>query len=343
MFCLDGMMNSSPPPYLSIIIPCYNSGATLPICLASLFDAAGQKFLDFEVIVVDDASADNTVAVARGFAVEVLHLPGHQGDSLTRNAGAKMAQGEILLFLDSDVEVLPGSLARAVEHFQQNSQLAALVGSYTLEAPRRSFAARYKNYLHHYTHQRAPERFPTFWTGFGLIRRAIFEDFQGFSGEFSPIDDIHLGMRLNQAGLLVMIDKELQVRHWKKLTLRSLFWLDLVGRAIPWTRIMLRMRRRTKGLNTGASQMASVVGAAGLLIGIMLLPCSRSQLVPMLLALLLPLFLALNLSFIRFLAKVAGLHFAGPATLLLWLSYLNQGLGGGLGLLLTIWPRSKKL
>jgi GT2 family glycosyltransferase len=103
-------------PELTVIVPARNEEASLAGCLESL---AGQTGLDFEIIVVDDGSADRTRQIALSFpAVRVIDpgpLPdGWTGKNHAVTAGARQARGDWLLFTDADTVHRPGSLARAL-------------------------------------------------------------------------------------------------------------------------------------------------------------------------------------------------------------------------------------
>jgi glycosyltransferase involved in cell wall biosynthesis len=89
-------------PRVSIVIPTYNYAAYLAEAIAS---ALAQDHPRTEVIVVDDGSQDDSLAVARRFPVQVV-AQANRGLSAARNAGAKRARGEYLVFLDAD-DTLP--------------------------------------------------------------------------------------------------------------------------------------------------------------------------------------------------------------------------------------------
>ena len=99
---------------LSIIIPTYNEEEYLPSLLKSI---ESQKFKDYEVIVADANSCDNTVKIAENYGCTVVQggMPG-----VGRNNGAKIAKGEILLFLDSDLELTQNYLIEMIEEFEAN-------------------------------------------------------------------------------------------------------------------------------------------------------------------------------------------------------------------------------
>lgn len=117
---------------MSVIVPARNEESCLGACLESV---AGQANLNFEVIVVDDASSDGTRAIAQAVpSVRVVEAapppPGWTGKNNAMAVGAKVATGEWFLFTDADTVHKPGSLARALAEAQQRG--AALL-SYSPE------------------------------------------------------------------------------------------------------------------------------------------------------------------------------------------------------------------
>ena len=98
---------------MSFVIPCWNEEALLGRTLERLFAAARQLDVPFEVIVADDGSADRTVEIARGLGAVVVSC-GRRQIAATRNAGAKAAHGDMLVFVDADTLVTPEVLQAAV-------------------------------------------------------------------------------------------------------------------------------------------------------------------------------------------------------------------------------------
>ena len=87
-------------PLVSVITITYNASETLPLTMESV---AGQTFRDFEHIVVDGASADDTISIARRMGSESLRIVSEKDDGLydAMNKGLKMARGRYVLFLNS--------------------------------------------------------------------------------------------------------------------------------------------------------------------------------------------------------------------------------------------------
>ena len=108
---------------IAVVVPVYNAGEYLPLCLASL---AAQSFADFAAILVDDGSTDGSAAVcdrwaARDARFRVLHLP-NGGPAAARAAGVRAAQCEYLAFCDAD-DLLHPAFLQTLLHAAETSLL----------------------------------------------------------------------------------------------------------------------------------------------------------------------------------------------------------------------------
>jgi len=232
---------------LSAVIPVHNGVENLRLCLEALAKSARPPD---EVIVVDDASTDDSAAVAQKHGAHVLRLPGPpRGAALPRNRGAASASGDLLVFLDADVAVHPDTLALVEQIMSEHEEIAALFGSYDANPRAPGLVSRYKNLLHHYVHQHGQREASTFWTGLGAIRRGVFHSLGGFNESYSQLEDIELGTRLRRAGYRIWLCPDVQVTHLKRWTLGSLLRSDIFDRAIPWSRIILRSGQLPAVLN----------------------------------------------------------------------------------------------
>src|SRR5438128_3443240 len=101
-------------PAVSVGMPVYNAAATLAECLTRLFHST---FVDFEVVLVDDGSTDQSPAIAANFPVRIVPTSGRVGPAAARNVGARAARGALLFFIDSDVMVAPDTLALLAERY----------------------------------------------------------------------------------------------------------------------------------------------------------------------------------------------------------------------------------
>jgi len=103
-------MRNNYEPFVSVIIPTKNSAKTLGISLSSV---KKQTYKNIECIVVNNYSDDNTVEIAREFGADVYNKGPER--SAQRNFGAKVAKGEYIIFLDSDIELSPEVIQECVE------------------------------------------------------------------------------------------------------------------------------------------------------------------------------------------------------------------------------------
>lgn len=112
---------NSAVPLVSIIMPSYNSEKYLSESIESVLN---QSFSNFEMIIIDDCSADNSVSVINYYSkidsrIRLVELFKNSGAAVSRNAGISIAQGRYICFLDSDDLWLPGKLERQLAFMEQ--------------------------------------------------------------------------------------------------------------------------------------------------------------------------------------------------------------------------------
>jgi glycosyltransferase involved in cell wall biosynthesis len=313
-----------PSPRVSVVVPVYNDRAALGRCLAALTAGAPPGV---EIIVVDDGSTDDSGAVAARLGARVLRLPANAGPAAARNHGARQARGDILFFVDADVALAPGALDRVIGVLGARPEAAAVFGSYDASPAAGGVVSRYRNLLHHFVHQEGAPEASTFWAGCGAIRRGVFEAVGGFDAarfRRPSIEDIELGYRLRRAGHRILLDKALQGKHLKRWTLRSLLWTDVMGRAVPWARLILESGRLPDDLNVRRDQRVSAA-LVGLAAVCLVLAPARPWLATVSAAAMLGV-VALNRRLYALFARRGGLGFAAACLLLHWLYYLYSGL-----------------
>src|SRR5215218_5513436 len=109
---------------VSIVVPVYNEGAQLAACLEAI---AAQRSVPYEVIVVDNNSTDDTIAVAKSFNFVKLLRESRQGVVHARNRGFDAARGQIIARIDADTVLPPGWTGQVQATFQ-NSGVSAVSG-----------------------------------------------------------------------------------------------------------------------------------------------------------------------------------------------------------------------
>lgn len=234
---------------LTVVVPATNAPPTLPQCLAAL--EASVEPAD-EVVVVTDPALSATAA---------------------RNQGAARAVGDVVVFVDADVEVHPDALGRLRGALDADDELTAIFGSYDDSPADPGLVSAFRNLLHHHVHHRSAGPAETFWTGLGAVRRKAFLAVGGFDQDQYPhpsIEDIELGDRLRAAGHRVALDPRILGTHLKVWTVRSMVWTDFIRRGVPWVSLQVRRRRVSGALNCGwrhrlsAAATVVAVGAAAL-------------------------------------------------------------------------------
>jgi hypothetical protein len=323
---------------ISIVIPVYNGAAYLEACLKAVHEL---RPAPLECIVVDDGSTDGSAEIARAAGAIMIESPGRRGPACARNLGAARARSAILLFVDADVVVPPDTLARLAARFAEDPARDAVIGSYDHEPASPALLSQYRNLLHSYTHQHGQSHTCGFWTGCGAIRTAVFRAHGGFdeAHERPCIEDLELGSRLRQAGRQVWLDKGLQVKHLKHLRFWAVVKTDVVDRAIPWTRLILRSHRMPDDLGLRWGQRFSVLAsgwaAAALALAVVFAAGGEARWAAALaLSSAVAAFAvaAINRDFYRFLARVRSPWFALRAFPLHCIYFLCGGTGFAAGL-----------
>lgn len=228
---------------LAAVIPATDGRSTRRHCVASI-EAAAQP--PEEIIVVD--------------------APRKAGPAGARNEGARRATAEILVFVDSDVEVHDDAFRRIRDAFARDPDLAALFGSYDDDPGGGGLVSDFRNLLHHHVHHSSAGPATTFWAGLGAVRRDVFLAGGGFDETRYPtpsVEDIELGMRLAAGNHRIVLDPAIQGKHLKRWTLGGMIQTDLVRRGAPWVRLLLDGAGSATALNLGWRHRASAVVTIG--------------------------------------------------------------------------------
>jgi GT2 family glycosyltransferase len=230
------------PPALSVIVPVHNGEEYLQRSLGALQQSELPRS-DWELIVVDDSSQDRSVELATAYADHIVRITdGPCGPGVARNRGAALARGDILMFVDADVCVHKDALRLTLQTFNREPGVSAVFGAYDLRPTAPGLVSQYRNLLHRYVHERDAGEAVTFWAGCGAVRAAVFSGCGGFDeAEYvnSSIEDIQLGYRMSSAGYRILLQPEIQGTHLKRWTLKGMITTDLLGRGIPWVRLLL--------------------------------------------------------------------------------------------------------
>ncbi|MDY6853883.1 MAG: glycosyltransferase family 2 protein [Thermodesulfobacteriota bacterium] len=308
--------------FISIVIPVYNGSQTIGSCLRSVFQSS---YPNFECIIVDDHSNDNTLDFVESFDVKIIRLNKQKGAAYARNRGAEAAKGDVLVFIDADVEIYSDSLNKILRTFEDNPEISALFGSYDDQPWSQNFLSQYKNLFHHYIHQTSGEDAVTFWTGCGAIKREFFFQVGKFNEGCRMMEDVEFGYRLKAKDFKIRLNKQLFVRHLKRYSFLSLLKSDLFDRAVPWTILMLDNRKYTNDLNLKPNHKLSAFVLMLLIMSIFLI--IKSVWFGLAIPVLSVLFFLMNYDFYRFYLKKRGMVFTLKVVPLHFLYYIYSSLG----------------
>lgn len=200
-------MNDDAPPAarplsLSVIVPCHDAAGTLGEQLGAL---AGQRWDGpWEVLVADNGSTDDSVAVAESFrerlpALRVVDASGRRGPGHARNRGAAEATGEALLFTDADDRVGEGWLAAMARALEEHDFVAARYDAVLLN-PEPVVRAR----ANPQEHDVIPYTYPPFLPHAGGsslgVKRWLHEAVDGFDEELPALEDTDYCWRIQLRG-----------------------------------------------------------------------------------------------------------------------------------------------
>ena len=218
---------------LSVIVSMRDSRASLREVLVAI--RASDLHADaYELIVVDDASSDGSVAIAARYADTVVKLSGRgAGPAYARNRGVEIARGEVVAFVDGDVVVQPDTLSRMLATLVERPNVDAVSASRDENSGARNFVSQYWNLLLRFGEQRHSGHCAQFAPGCGAVRRRAFLS-AGMYDEWrfatGCLEGVELGERLLGAGRSALLMPELKVTHLKEWDL-ALVCQEVWGRS----------------------------------------------------------------------------------------------------------------
>jgi glycosyltransferase involved in cell wall biosynthesis len=195
---------SSRLPFISVIIPTYNEEKYIEHTLKAIKsqDYSGK----YEIVVSDGTSKDGTVKIARKYADEVVEVK-KRGISVGRNAGAKVASGDILLFVDADTVLLFNCLTEFAKTFKVKS----VVGATCPIAPTSSRAVDFMLYwmANQFVKSSIKTGVPQLFGICCAYRQSAFESVGGFDEKLHTHEDIDLSQRMAKLGKIVFVESTL--------------------------------------------------------------------------------------------------------------------------------------
>jgi glycosyltransferase involved in cell wall biosynthesis len=219
--------------FISVIVPAYNAATTIDRCL----DAVAQQTAPregYEILVVDDGSADETcIRVTQHRGVSLL-TQDHAGPAAARNRGVERARGEIVLFTDADCAPAPDWIEHMVAPFGMSQApqpaaqppVAGVKGAYLTR--QRALVARfvqieYEERYDRMAREEAIDFVDTYSAGYG---REILIQNGGFDTSFpvASVEDQELSFRLARRGYRLVFVPQARVYHWGHPHTVAAYW-----------------------------------------------------------------------------------------------------------------------
>jgi len=196
---------------ISVIIPNYNSADSLEICLKAAFES---DYRNYEIIVVDDHSNDDSVEIIKAFPCKLVCLEQRSGTSKARNTGARSSSGEILFFIDADCLLLQDTLSKVNRAFSEEPPETIIGGTYTRLPHDSSFFSAFQSIWIHYSETKNTGN-PDYIAAHAMIMSAeTFHKSGGFPEDFLPIiEDVEFSHRMKRDGCRLVMHPEIEVRH----------------------------------------------------------------------------------------------------------------------------------
>ena len=196
---------------ISVIIPNYNSEATIGLCLEA---ALASDYGNFEVVVVDDGSQDGSVDVIGKYPCRLISLGRRRGAAAARNAGASNSKGGILFFTDADCLLAKDALSIAYRDISADGPDVIVGGTYTRTPYDDDFFSTFQSVFINYSEAKRPEA-PDYVAAHAMaVDAGTFRNGRGFAEDFLPIlEDVEFSHRMRRAGCRLVMNPAIEVEH----------------------------------------------------------------------------------------------------------------------------------
>jgi glycosyltransferase involved in cell wall biosynthesis len=218
---------------ISIVIPCYNQAHFLSEAIESVL---AQTYSNFEIVVVDDGSVDNTSEVAVHYSGVRLIRQKNQGSGAARNKGFQLCKGKYIVFLDSDDRLLPKALEISLKFLENHPECAFSYGHVKLitsdgsplPIPPQSCIEKdhyYKLLQHNYIWNPSVQMF----------RRDILKSVGGFDASLRRAQDFELNLRITKKYPIICIDKAIAEYRYHEQNISQNY-----GRQLKFTALVMQ-------------------------------------------------------------------------------------------------------
>lgn len=215
---------------VSVIIPVYNNAKLTKQCLESIF-AVGAR-VDFEVIVVDNGSSDETAKILTALSGKILTIQNERnlGFAKACNQGAKQARGKFVVFLNNDTIVTDGWLDQLVATMESGTEIGAvgaklIYPNQTIQHAGVVFAANSLSYnIYKGEKKDSPlvnknKEYQAVTGACLLTAKAFFQEVDGFDENYqNGLEDIDFCFKLRASGKKIIYCADSVVLHYESMT-----------------------------------------------------------------------------------------------------------------------------
>jgi glycosyltransferase involved in cell wall biosynthesis len=204
---------------ISFIVPAHNEEEVVKECLDALL---AEEYQDKEIIVVNDGSTDCTREIIESYGnkLKLINFDTGHSAAFSRNAGAKVASGDLLVFIDADVIISGGFLnTLAQDYLEHNFMFAGInVKPLTTNIISRSFALE-KSYFPKIEKKEFTDNFQNIPSFAFIFRKDFFEKIGGYNENTFYFEDSDLTKKCIETGNKMFLDPDLIVYHKEPYTL----------------------------------------------------------------------------------------------------------------------------
>jgi len=222
-------------PFVSVVIPAHNEETYLLSCLESI--KRQDYAAEYEVIVVDNASTDNTARIARDWGAKVVY-ESNRSPACARQKGAEVAKGRIIAFIDADTRAPARWLSTIVWRFLCNPKTVVISGPYAYGDSGKasgilSYAGSFINIITDHLFRKVFRKGGALWGCNFAVRRSAFWQVGGFDTSIRFYgEEYELSLRLRKAGKAAIVPRLFVVtsaRRLKRIGVVNQYWNWIVN------------------------------------------------------------------------------------------------------------------
>ena len=196
---------------ISFVIIGHNEGWKLSKCFESVFNTIKHNELrEFEIVYVDSQSTDDSIKRAKAFdKIKIFKITGKYNAAIARNIGAVESKGDVLFFIDGDMEIQSDFLSLVY------NKIDGLLYDFVSGQFNNNYYDNNGNYLFSENYfSLKKDQYQTTTGGLFLIKKNIWESVNGMRTKYKKSQDLDIGLRLSKIGIKLLRKKELLAKHY---------------------------------------------------------------------------------------------------------------------------------